>query len=251
MSEATVLRATALTRRFGGLVAVDRVSLDLRLGEVHALIGPNGAGKTTLTNLLAGQLAPSTGSIFLDGRDVTGRPPHAMARLGVARSFQRSNVFAPLTAFENCRLAAQALAPRPWRILRRAEACSATNERAQRALQLVGLAARAGTPAAELSHGEQRQLETALCLAGEPRVLLLDEPLAGMGPDESDGMLALIGRLRADHAILMIEHDMDAVFALAERITVMANGAAIASGAPEAIRADARVQVAYLGEPHG
>jgi branched-chain amino acid transport system ATP-binding protein len=208
-----LLTAAEVTRRFGGLVAVDRVSLSLARGEVHSVIGTNGAGKSTLVNVLAGELASSAGRVEMYGRDVTRWPQPRRARAGLGRSYQRTTIFPRSTVFENCRLAAQA-----HRI--------------------------AGT----LSHGQKRQLETAMCLATAPQVLLLDEPLAGMGAEETERMLALLAALKPGHAILLVEHDMDAVFRIADRITVMVNGAVIASGAPEDIRRNAEVQAAYLGE---
>jgi branched-chain amino acid transport system ATP-binding protein len=244
----TMLAAEALTRRFGGLTAVDRVSLGLRHGEIHALIGPNGAGKSTLINLLAGELRASEGSISFRGTDVRGARPNDMARLGVGRTFQRSNVFPEFSAFENCRLAAQARLPRPWAIHEPASGCGASTEAALRALELVGLAERRDAPAAILSHGERRALEIAMCLASDPVVLLLDEPLSGMAAEESARVLDLLRQLKTGRAILLVEHDMDAVFAVADVITVMADGAVIASGSPESVRSDSAVREAYLGE---
>jgi len=242
-----VLAATALGRRFGGLVAVDDVSLSLAPKTVHAVIGPNGAGKSTLVNLLSGELRPSTGTIRLGALDITDWPSHRVAQHGVARSFQHTNVFGAFSAFENCRLAAQSHHRNFGRWFKPAERYGDWNVAADAALAIVGLAARAGIAAAALSHGERRALEIAMALATHPRVLLLDEPLAGMGPEESAHIVALLKRLAADHAILLVEHDMDAVFALADRLTVMVNGRILASGAPEAIRANAEVQRAYLG----
>ena len=244
----TALLARGLTRRFGGLAAVRDVSLALKRGSIHALIGPNGAGKSTLVNLLSGELAPSEGTILLEGRAIAGMPPYRIARLGVGRTFQRSNVFRDMTALENCRLAAQARHPRSWALHERAQACGPSIEAASRALAAVELGPRASVIAAALSHGERRALEIAMCLATEPAVLLLDEPLAGMGPEESQRVLALLGRLRTGRAMLLVEHDMDAVFALADVITVMADGVVLASGTPEAVRNDAAVREAYLGE---
>jgi branched-chain amino acid transport system ATP-binding protein len=243
-----VLAARALTRRFGGLVAVREVSLDLETGRLHALIGPNGAGKSTLVNLVAGEVEPSAGRIELDGRSIAGMPAHRVARLGVGRTFQRSNLFRDMSARENCRLAAQARHERTWALHEPAAACGFSNDAAARALAAVDLVPRADVPAAALSHGERRALEIALCLAASPRVLLLDEPLAGMGPEESQRVLALLRRLKSDHAILLVEHDMDAVFAVADVVTVMADGVVLASGAPEQVRNDASVREAYLGD---
>jgi len=242
-----VLSTRGLTRLFGGLAAVNDVSLECRAREVHAVIGPNGAGKTTLINLLSGDLVPSAGRVALDGQDITGFEPHRISRLGVARSYQKTNVFLPFTAFENCRLAAQSRLPSSMRFFRPALAYGEINAAAERALAAAGLEARAGTPVAELSHGEQRQVEIAMTLATGPRLLLLDEPLAGMGAEESVCIVELLKKLAAEHSILLVEHDMDAVFAVADVLTVMVNGSVLESGAPEAIRASRAVQEAYLG----
>ncbi|HEY6722195.1 MAG TPA: ABC transporter ATP-binding protein [Burkholderiales bacterium] len=247
MAEAAVLRTRELTRRFGGLVAVKDVSVECRTGEVHAVIGPNGAGKTTLINMLSGDLHPSSGSIFLEGSDVTGFPSHRISRLGVGRSYQKTNVFLPFTAFENCRLAAQSRLASSMRFFRPALADRKVNAAAERALAAVGLEGRGSVPVAELSHGEQRQVEIAMALATGPRVLLLDEPLAGMGSEESVRIVALLRKLAADHAVLLVEHDMDAVFAVADVLTVMVNGMVLESGAPAQIRSSPAVQEAYLG----
>jgi branched-chain amino acid transport system ATP-binding protein len=243
-----LLAARDLTRRFGGLVAVNRVSLDLCPGEVHALIGTNGAGKSTLINLLAGELVPDAGTISFLGAPVLSGHPARMAHLGVGRTFQRSNVFTEFSAFENCRLAAQARLPRPWAVIEPARECQASTTAAARVLKTVGLGARGDVPASELSHGERRALEIAMCLAADPSVLLLDEPLAGMGADESLQVLQLLRELKPQRAILLVEHDMDAVFAVADLITVMADGAVIASGSPEAVRNDRAVRESYLGD---
>jgi branched-chain amino acid transport system ATP-binding protein len=247
MAEA-VLRTEALSRHFGGLAAVNAVSLSCASGEVHAVIGPNGAGKTTLINMLSGDLAPSAGRIELFGQDITGLAPERVSQLGVGRSYQKTNVFLGFTAFENCRLAAQSRLPSSMRFVRRAERYAAVNRGAQRALEAAGLAGREQARAAVLSHGEQRQLEIAMTLATEPKLLLLDEPLAGMGAEESGRMVDLIRSLKGGHAILLVEHDMDAVFALADRLTVMTNGQVLATGSPAQIRANRDVQQAYLGE---
>jgi branched-chain amino acid transport system ATP-binding protein len=245
-----VLRIERLSKRFGGLAAVSDVSLDVQ-GGVHALIGPNGAGKTTLINLLSGDLTPSSGSIRFAGRDIAGLAPERIARLGIARLYQKTNIFAEFPAFENCRLAAQARLGKPMSMLRPAYTYREINDAAERALALVGLDARSKEAALTLSHGEQRQLEIAMTLATAPQVLLLDEPLAGMGGEESRRMVALIARLAADHAILLVEHDMDAVFSVAATLTVMVDGRVLASGAPEAIRRNKAVQDAYLGTAAG
>ena len=243
-----VLSTERLSRRFGGLVAVDEVSIECRHGEVHALIGPNGAGKSTLINLLSGDLKPSGGTVRLREREVTGLPAHRISRLGVGRSYQKTNVFLPFTAFENCRLAAQSRMGTSLRFLRPAQAYRAPCEAAERALAQVGLAARAHWPVAALSHGEQRQVEIAMALATDPQLLLLDEPLAGMGAEESARIVSLLRALAADHAILLVEHDMEAVFARADRLTGMVNGAVLESGAPAAVRASPAVKAAYLGD---
>ena len=246
MSE-PILRTNELTKRFGGLIAVDKVSLDLHVGEVHVVIGPNGAGKSTLTNLLSGDLPPTSGEVVFEGRDIAGLPSDRISRLGIGRSYQKTNIFLPFTVFENCRLAAQSRTPHAWRVFQRAPGFADINRLAAEAMEAAGLAHRAERVAATLSHGEQRQLEIAMCLATRPRVLLLDEPLAGMGPHESQRMVDLIKQLAADHAIMLIEHDMDAVFALAHRLTVMVNGEVLESGTPEQVRSSPAVQLAYLG----
>jgi branched-chain amino acid transport system ATP-binding protein len=243
----SVLRARGLSRHFGGLAAVNDVSLECRMGEVHAVIGPNGAGKTTLMNVLSGDLPPSSGRIELHGRDVTGLASHQISRLGVGRSYQKSNVFLPFTAFENCRLAAQSRLVSSMRFFRAAARYRAVNEAAERALVEVGLETRADVALASLSHGERRQIEIAMTLATRPQVLLLDEPLAGMGAEESARIVELLQKLVSDHAILLVEHDMDAVFAVADVLTVMVNGNVLESGAPEQIRSSKAVQEAYLG----
>jgi branched-chain amino acid transport system ATP-binding protein len=236
-----------LSKRFGGLAAVADVTLSLALGEIHAVIGPNGAGKTTLVNLLSGDLSPSNGDIFLSGRRVTPLGPDRRGRAGIGRSFQKTTIFADFTAFENVRLAVQAHSAHPLALFRAAEADAGINTRADAALATVGLSGRAGMRAATLSHGEQRQLEIAMVIATAPTVVLLDEPLAGMSQGESRTMIAFIRSLREGRAVLLVEHDMDAVFAVADRLTVMADGRVIASGAPDAVRMDPAVRNAYLG----
>jgi len=245
---AALLSCQGLTRRFGGLTAVNDATLDFVLGEVHAVIGTNGAGKSTLVNMLSGEMPASAGRISLAGSDITRWPQPRRARAGVGRSYQRTTIFPEFTAFENCRLSAQAAHARPWAIWEGAAACAASGRIARDALAAAGLGALAERPAGSLSHGGKRQLEIAMCLATEPRVLLLDEPLAGMGAEETERLLELLARLKPGHAILLVEHDMDAVFRIADRITVMVNGEVIASGPPAAIRANRDVQVAYLGE---
>jgi branched-chain amino acid transport system ATP-binding protein len=242
-----ILQVRRLSKNFGGLVAVDDVSLEVRVGELHAVIGPNGAGKTTLINMLSGDLSPSAGTILLRGTEIAHLAPERRSQLGVGRSYQRINLFPAFSALENCRLAAQSRRPRPFNWLRTAMAYEEILEKAGRALAVVGLTDRAHAVAATLSHGEQRQLEIAISLATNPQLLLLDEPLAGMGTEESLNMVQLIGGLADTHAVLLVEHDMDAVFRLARVLTVMVNGRILASGTPEAIRANREVQSAYLG----
>ena len=246
-----VLSTHALTRHFGGLAAVSAVTLEAKMGELHAVIGPNGAGKSTLINMLSGDLPPSSGTVTINGRDVTGFAAHQISRMGVGRSYQKTNVFLTFSAFENCRLAAQSRHKSSMRFFRPAARLSQVNRAAEDALNAAGLASRADSIASALSHGEQRQLEIAMTLATQPTLLLLDEPLAGMGAEESASMVALLKRLVATHAILLVEHDMDAVFALADRLTVMVNGQVLASGTPAEIRANRVVQEAYLGDGHG
>ena len=243
-----LLRGRELTRRWGGLVAVDRVSLELERGTVHAVIGTNGAGKSTLINLLSGEIAASGGVVELLGHDVTGWTQPRRARRGLGRSYQRNTVYPSFSVLENCRLAAQARRQRPWTVWRSADADAVTMAAAHEAAQRAGLTALLGREAGLLSHGQKRQLEIAMCLATGPQVLLLDEPLAGMGAEETERMLALLAELKSRHAILLVEHDMDAVFRIADRITVMVNGAVIASGTPAAVRSDPQVQAAYLGQ---
>ncbi len=242
-----LLRAQEITRRWGGLVAVDRVSIDLERGAVHAVIGTNGAGKSTLINILSGEIPPSGGRVELLGQDVTAWAQPRRARAGLGRSYQRNTIFPSFTVLENCRLAAQARTQKPWRWWQDARHCRASMASAQQVALRAGLADVLKREAGLLSHGQKRQLEIAMCLATDPQVLLLDEPLAGMGAEETDRMLELLAELRTGHAILLVEHDMDAVFRIADRITVMVNGAVIASGTPQAVRASADVQAAYLG----
>jgi branched-chain amino acid transport system ATP-binding protein len=247
----SLMLARGLTRRFGGLTAVDNVSLDIALDEIHAVIGTNGAGKSTLVNMLSGELPASSGQVLLGGTDITGWSQPRRARAGVGRSYQRTTIFPAFTVFENCRLAAQASRPRPWALWESAAACAHASAIAGQVLEAVGLADVAGRQAGTLSHGAKRQLEIAMCLATQPRVLLLDEPLAGMGAEETERMLQLLRTLNRAHAVLLVEHDMDAVFRVADRITVMVNGAVIASDTPEQVRSNREVQVAYLGEGEG
>ena len=247
-----ILSARGLTKRFGGLAAVHEVSLDLWHGKLHAVIGPNGAGKSTLTNLLSGDLPPTSGTIALGDTNITGWTPEKISRHRLGRSYQKTNIFRTFTVWDNVRLAAQSRAqPHPFNPLGWlgcADNMAAVNARAERAIELTGLQSRRHTIAGAASHGEQRQLEIAMTLATEPVVLLLDEPLAGMGVAEAENMVQLLLRLKKDHAMMLVEHDIDAIFALADHLTVMVNGQVIASDTPTAVRADRNVQAAYLGE---
>jgi branched-chain amino acid transport system ATP-binding protein len=243
-----LLQIEGLTKRFGGIIASDAISLDVPRGELHAIIGPNGAGKTTLIGQLTGELAPNSGRIRFDGEDITALPVDRRSRLGLARSFQITSLFADFTALDNAALAVQAHAGHSFRFWRNARREDALRAPARAALERVGLHERADVVVAGLSHGEQRQLEIAMALATVPRMLLLDEPMAGMGPEESARMVRILRELKGGLTILLIEHDMEAVFALADRITVLVYGRVIASGAPQEIRANAEVREAYLGE---
>jgi branched-chain amino acid transport system ATP-binding protein len=242
-----VLRASDLKKRFGALWAVHGVSLDIAEGELHALIGPNGAGKSTLINLLSGDMRPTSGAILIEGRDVTALTPDRRGLAGIGRSYQKTTIFPKATALENTRLAAQAHSRRALSFFGTAASEQALHDRALEALRTAGLEARALSAAELLSHGEQRALEIAMVLATNPRVMLLDEPLAGMGQAESRDMVGLIASLKAARAILLVEHDMDAVFSLADRLTVMSDGHVVASGRPEDVRAHPEVRAAYLG----
>src|SRR5258706_5736206 len=246
-SRDVLLRGSGITRRWGGVVAVNGVSIELARGEVHAVIGTNGAGKSTLINVLSGEIPASAGTVELLGRDATSWPQPRRARAGLGRSYQRSTIFPQFSVLENCRLAAQARRQRAWRWWEDALLDEASVTAARHAATRAGLDGALDREAGSLSHGEQRQLEIAMCLATDPQVLLLDEPLAGMGADETERMLSLIDGLRAGHAIMLVEHDMDAVFRIADRITVLVDGAVIASGRPADVRANPEVQAAYLG----
>lgn len=246
MSE-PLLYTRELTKSFGGLVAVDGVTIDFMPGEVHAIIGPNGAGKTTLINLLSGDLPPTDGHIKFKDHDLTREPVHAVSQLGIGRSYQKTNIFPEFTCFQNCWLGAQSRMATSMRFLKRAKSYDDVRARADRAIELCGLSARAETVASAMSYGEQRQLEIGMMLATEPELLLLDEPLAGMGTDESQQVVGLIKRLAEKHTVILIEHDMDAVFAVADALTVMVNGRVLATGTPEEIRNSQDVQDAYLG----
>ncbi len=246
-----LLQIAGLTKRFGGVLAADEISLDILPGEVNAVIGPNGAGKTTLVSLVAGEITPQNGTVRFNGSDITRLPVYRRNRLGLARSFQITSLFSDLTAIENVALAVQAHCGHSFRFWRDARRSDELRRPAMAALARVGLAERAAVRASKLSHGEHRQLEIAMALATEPRLILLDEPMAGMGPDESVRMVQMLRQIKGSIAILLIEHDMEAVFALADRLTVLVYGRIIASGDPAAVRADAAVRQADLGEKVG
>jgi branched-chain amino acid transport system ATP-binding protein len=243
-----LLTIDGLTKRFGGVTASDGVDLAVPMGELHAIIGPNGAGKTTLIGELTGEIVPDAGRIGFAGHDITTLPVYARSRLGLARSFQVTSLFNDFTALANVALAIQAHDGHSFRFWRDARNDPSLREPAREILARVGLAGREDVVVASMSHGEHRQLEIAMALATRPRMLLLDEPIAGMGPEESVRMIALLRELKRDLTILLIEHDMDAVFALADRISVLVYGRVIATGEPAAIRANDDVRKAYLGE---
>jgi branched-chain amino acid transport system ATP-binding protein len=244
----TLLAIEGLTKRFGGVIASDAITLAVERGELHAIIGPNGAGKTTLIGQLTGQITADSGHIHFDGADITALPVHRRSALGLARSFQITSLFLDFTALDNAALAVQAHAGHSFRFWRDARGERELREPARAALARVGLAHRADVRAAELSHGEHRQLEIAMALATNPRMLLLDEPMAGLGPEESARMIGMLRELKRELTIILVEHDMEAVFALADRITVLVYGRVIACDVPEKIRANEDVRQAYLGE---
>jgi branched-chain amino acid transport system ATP-binding protein len=243
-----LMRGVKLTKRWGGLVAVNEVDIDLALGQIHAVIGTNGAGKSTLINLLSGEIPLSSGNVELLGNDVTEKSQPMRAHLGLGKSYQRNTIFPELTVLENCRLSAQSRLQKPWYFWQDGQRCQTSNQVALQTLEKTGLSSVIYREAGLLSHGQKRQLEVAMCLATEPKVLLLDEPLAGMGADETDRMLNFLLSLRDDHAIMLVEHDMDAVFKVADVITVMVNGSVITKGSPLEVRNNPEVQTAYLGE---
>jgi branched-chain amino acid transport system ATP-binding protein len=247
MTEA-VLDISGLTKRFGALVVSDGIDLTLRPGEIHAVIGPNGAGKTTLIAQICGALAPDAGTIRLKGRDVTHLPTRARARMGLARTFQISALAMEDTVLQNAMLGALGAGGNPWRLFRPVLSDRSLRETAEAALDRVGLLEKAAMRTADLSHGERRQLEVAVALTLKPAAFVMDEPMAGLGAEGGQKMTALLDTLRHEAPILLVEHDMDAVFALADRISVLVYGRVIASGPPDAIRADAAVRDAYLGE---
>ncbi len=245
---AEMLRVEGLAKRFGGIVATDDLTLSIPEGELHAVIGPNGAGKTTLIAQLSGQLGCDSGRIYFAGNDITGASMPSRSLLGLARSFQITSLFLDLSVLDNVGLAVQAHAGHSFHFWRNARREPELRDPARAALARVGLSARADLPASALSHGEHRQLELAMALASRPRMLLLDEPMAGLGPEESARMVSMLRDLKKELTILLVEHDMEAVFALADRITVLVYGRVIASGKPEDIRNNAQVRDAYLGE---
>jgi branched-chain amino acid transport system ATP-binding protein len=245
-----LLRVENLVRRFGGIVATDNLSLDVAQGELHAIIGPNGAGKTTLIGQLTGQLLPNSGSIHFAGKNITGMPAHRRSALGLARSFQITSLLSDFTALDNVAMAAQAHDGHSFYFWGNARKEKHLRETARAALTRVGLERRADVLVSELSHGEQRELELAVALATKPQLLLLDEPMAGLGATESARMVTLLQELRREVTIVLVEHDMDAVFALADRITVLVYGRVIASDTPAAIRQNEEVRRAYLGDQH-
>jgi branched-chain amino acid transport system ATP-binding protein len=245
-----LLRVDKLVRRFGGIVATDHVTLEVPQGELHAIIGPNGAGKTTLISQLTGHLMPHSGSIHLAGRDISRLPAYRRSALGLARSFQITCLLSDFTAADNVALAAQAREGHSFRFFADARKERALREAATSALERVGLRDRANVLVSRLSHGEQRELELAVALATKPQLLLLDEPMAGLGVTESARMVKLLQELRKEVTIILVEHDMEAVFALADRISVLVYGRVIASGTPDAIRQNDEVKRAYLGDQH-
>ena len=244
----TLLAVSGLVKRFGGLTATDQVSLEIERGEVHALIGPNGAGKTTLIAQLSGSLASDAGSLLFDETDITRMPQHERVRHGLARSYQITSIFGKFSVLDNLALAVQARSGSSMSFWRALAAETALIDEARALAERVGLGGREAVIAGNLAHGEQRQLEVGLALATRPKLLLLDEPMAGMGPEESALMMELVEKVRADVTVLLVEHDMDAVFRLADRISVMVNGRLIATGVPEEIRVNADVRKAYLGD---
>ena len=243
-----ILVLDALHKKFGGLTVTDNVTLAVMPGELHAVIGPNGAGKTTLLNEISGALAPDAGRIRFAGRDITALPVHARAGLGLARSFQITSIVPGFSALENVALAVQARSGSSFRFAGRASEEVALNEAALAALAEVGLAERARVPAGRLAHGEKRALELALALAMQPKLLLLDEPMAGTGREETERLIEVLRKLKGRFPMMLVEHDMTAVFALADRISVLIYGRILASGTPAEVRADPAVVQAYLGE---
>jgi branched-chain amino acid transport system ATP-binding protein len=247
----SMLRTESLVKRFGGILVSDAISIDIAPGELHAIIGPNGAGKTTLINQLSGEMASNSGSVWFDGTDVTSLAIHDRARRGLLRSYQITSIFEDFTVRENAVLAAVGAREHGWRFLQPMLSRSGPAKAAQEALLACGLAPRADVPAADLAYGERRQLEMAMALAAQPKFLLLDEPMAGMSVQESAAVVAMLARLKGSYTILLIEHDMEAVFALADRITVLVYGKVMFTGTPDEIRNHPEVRAVYLGEGEG
>jgi branched-chain amino acid transport system ATP-binding protein len=243
-----ILTIRNLRKSYGALAVTNDISLDIMSGELHAIIGPNGAGKTTLIHQLAGTVSSESGAIAYLGRDITHAPIEQRVRAGIARSFQITCILSEFTVLENVALAVQARSGSSFRFFRRVDREAELNASAMAPLRTVGLDTRAGRKAGTLSHGEKRRLELAIALATEPRVLLLDEPLAGTGHEESADLIDMMRRLKGRHTIVLIEHDMDAVFALADRVSVLVYGRVLMTGTPEAVRRNAEVRAAYLGE---
>ena len=248
MTKPVALSANSLIKTFGGLTATDNLSLSVETGEIHAVIGPNGAGKTTLVNMLSGEMRPDAGNILFNGRDITRMAGPARVRAGLARSYQITSIFRDFTTLENVMLSVQATQGHSFRFWKPVSRDTSLIDPARALLERVGLGDRMEVRAGDLAYGEQRQLEIAISLAPEPTFLLLDEPMAGMGPEESQGMITFLRALKGDYTMLLVEHDMDAVFALADRITVLVYGKVIATGARDDIRNDPAVREAYLGE---
>jgi len=243
-----LLQIEGLSKRFGGVVAADAITLDLPPGEFHAVIGPNGAGKTTLIGLIAGEVAAQQGTVRFDGTDITRLAAYRRSRLGLARSFQITSVLPRFSALENVALAVQARTGSSFRFFGRAGRERVLNDQAEAVLAEVGLLGRAHVPAIALSHGEKRVLELAIALAMQPKLLLLDEPMAGIGRDETERLIAVLRALKGRFPVVLVEHDMTAVFALADRISVLVEGRIVATGSPQAVRANPAVRAAYLGE---
>ncbi len=248
ISHQPMIRAREICKKWGGVVAIDQLNLDLYNGEIHALIGTNGAGKSTFINLLSGEFPQTSGNLYFEEEDISRWSQPKRARAGMGRTYQRTTIFNELTVFENCRLAAGSKYQKPWKFWQDAKDCEFSTQIAFDVLQKVGLEAKAQSLASHLAHGQKRQLEIAMCIATFPKILLLDEPLAGMGIEEAERILSLLESLKNHHAILLVEHDMDAVFRIADRVSVMVNGKLLASGMPDDIRQDARVIHAYLGQ---
>ncbi|MCP4009862.1 MAG: ABC transporter ATP-binding protein [Proteobacteria bacterium] len=248
MTSELILETRDLCRSFGALAAVNHVNLQFQRNQVHAIIGPNGAGKTTLINLLSGDIDTTSGSILFNDQDITRLPPNKISQLGVGRSYQKTNIFADFSCLQNCWLASQSRLSSCMRFIRPARRYDRVRDRAEKALHDCGLFDRRHTVASQMSYGEQRQLEIGMMLATDPQLLLLDEPLAGMGPDESARIITLLKKLAGNHTLILIEHDMDAVFSIAQKLTVMVNGKILETGSVEQIRNSKAVNEAYLGE---